>query len=450
MENSYGIGVANRYALFLDDESDPLETLSLKEQEKELKKKNKVAEKENKVKTPTVPKGKPAPTQKKPVKDTIHKPQELKRDETKQTPRNNSDGKPERERNFNKFNNENREERNNRRNREDRPYNGPSENRERDDRPRREPATGDFENRPRDRGERREPREPREPRELREPREGRAIGNKPGGPRGPRRTFDGDRRGKREFDRQSGSDKTHGYRGVKPIDKRDGGGAHNWGSHKDVIEEADRPTNTDANESWGDEVKSEQPEQPEKKEEVEAEPTPVEEEPKELTLDEWKAQRAGRVKPTFNIRKAGEGEDPSQWKKMFELRKKEKDEESEEEEYDASEYPQRVGRQKYLLDIDIQFYDSARRGGGRGRGQRSGGPRGGRGGGGGPGSGIGGGNREERRGGGPNSADSERRPREGGDRAERRYHNDAQGDDRSGEARQAPKVDDERDFPSLG
>lgn len=62
------------------------------------------------------------------------------------------------------------------------------------------------------------------------------------------------------------------------------------------------------------------------REEVEAEPTPVEEEPKELTLDEWKAQRAGRVKPTFNIRKAGEGEDPSQWKKMFELRKKEKDE----------------------------------------------------------------------------------------------------------------------------
>lgn len=50
---------------------------------------------------------------------------------------------------------------------------------------------------------------------------------------------------------------------------------------------------------------------------------PVEEEPKELTLDEWKAQRAGRVKPQYNIRKAGEGEDPSQWKKMYELRKKE-------------------------------------------------------------------------------------------------------------------------------
>lgn len=61
--------------------------------------------------------------------------------------------------------------------------------------------------------------------------------------------------------------------------------------------------------------------------EPEAEVTPVEEEPKELTLDEWKALRAGRLKPTFNTRKAGEGEDPSQWKKMYELNKKKDDDE---------------------------------------------------------------------------------------------------------------------------
>lgn len=79
MENTYGIGVANRYALFLDDESDPLETLSLKEQEKELKKKSKIAEKENKVKTEPV-KGKSINAQKKPVKETNHKAQENKRD----------------------------------------------------------------------------------------------------------------------------------------------------------------------------------------------------------------------------------------------------------------------------------------------------------------------------------------------------------------------------------
>lgn len=70
--------------------------------------------------------------------------------------------------------------------------------RDREDRPRREQFGDNFENRNRDRGERGE---------RGERREGRAIGNKPGGPRGPRRAFD-DRRGKREFDRQSGSDKT--------------------------------------------------------------------------------------------------------------------------------------------------------------------------------------------------------------------------------------------------
>ena len=42
-------------------------------------------------------------------------------------------------------------------------------------------------------------------------------------------------------------------------------------------------------------------------EQANAEQTPVEEEAKELTLDEWKAQQQQRSKPTFNIRKAGEG-----------------------------------------------------------------------------------------------------------------------------------------------
>nr|CAH7751821.1 unnamed protein product [Callosobruchus chinensis] len=429
MENSYGIGVANRYALFLDDESDPLETLNLKEKEKELKKKTKGTEKENKVKTePVVAKGKPAPAQKKPIKDS-NKVQENKREDSKPPPRSNPEGKPDRER-FNKFSNENREERNNRRNREEKNFNGSAENQDREERPRREQGSDGFESRPR--GERREPR---------------AIGIKPGGPRGPRRNFD-DRRGKREFDRQSGSDKT----GVKPVDKRDGAGAHNWGSHKDVIEEADRP-NTELDNSWGDDVQVAT--EPEKKEETETEAAPVEEEPKELTLDEWKAQRAGRAKPVYNIRKAGEGEDPSQWKKMYELRKKENeeksfDQESSEEEYDASEYPQRVGRQKHILDIDIQFNDSRRPGvgGGRGRGGGgrggAGGPRGGRGGG-------GGGGRPEgapREGGrGPQGPNRERfnRERGGGDRED----NAVKFEDRS-ENRQAPKVDDERDFPSLG
>ena len=107
---------------------------------------------------------------------------------------------------------------------------------------------------------------------------------------------------------------------------------------------------------------------------------PEDEEPKELTLDEWRALRGERKKPEFNIRKPGEGEDNSQWKKTFVLDKKKDDDEEEDEIIDlTAEYPQRAGRQK-RLDIDIRFSDSRRgsdRGGrGRGRGRGEGGFRG--------------------------------------------------------------------------
>lgn len=77
MENSYGIGVRNRYALFLDDESDPLEVLKETEKQKADKKKTKVAEKENKGKPDPVPKVKTAAPPKKPVKEiAVQKPQD--------------------------------------------------------------------------------------------------------------------------------------------------------------------------------------------------------------------------------------------------------------------------------------------------------------------------------------------------------------------------------------
>ena len=60
--------------------------------------------------------------------------------------------------------------------------------------------------------------------------------------------------------------------------------------------------------------------------------TPTEEEPQELTLDEWKALQKSRAKPQYNLRKAGEGEDLSQWKKMYALDKKKEELEGEEEE----------------------------------------------------------------------------------------------------------------------
>lgn len=81
MENSYGIGITNRYALFLDDDADPLELLKVREQEKELKKKTKIAEKENKGKTEPASKGKVANTQRKTIKETQNqKTHEVKRE----------------------------------------------------------------------------------------------------------------------------------------------------------------------------------------------------------------------------------------------------------------------------------------------------------------------------------------------------------------------------------
>lgn len=354
MENTYGIGVTNRYALFLDDDADPLEVLKIQEQEKELKKKSKIAEKENKGKTEVPVKGKVNNSQRKVIKDTAnHKPQDVKREDNKTTQKISNEIKNERTKYQNS--NENREERNNRRNREDRGAFGGTVESNRDERPRRDFGTNNDLGEIRNRG-------------------GRGGMNRS---RGGRTGRIYDQRGKREFDRQSGSDKT----GVKPIDKREGGGAHNWGSHKDIIEEVDK---NEADVSWGELAKEGKEEKEKDGNEIKENATEttenpaVEEEPKQFTLDEWRAQKANRQKPQYNLRKAGEGEDPSQWKKMYELNKKKEgqEEESEDEEYDASEYPQRVGRQKHILDIDIHFNDTRRGGvGGRTRGGRTG-PRG--------------------------------------------------------------------------
>ena len=217
---------------------------------------------------------------------------------------------------------------------------------------------------------------------------------------------------------------------------------------------------------------------------------PADEEPKEYTLDEWKAKQGERKKPEFNIRKPGEGEDNSQWKKTFVLEKKkiEDEEEEEEEIIDVSaEYPQRVGRQKFL-NIDIRFADSRRgtrgRGaGGRGRGvggeggyrgDREGGFRGDREGGfrgdreGGFRGDREGGFRGDREGGfrGERPERVERGDR--GERPERAERGDREGSGYRGGYRggrgssrgtyaqrgpavpAAPKVDDEKDFPALG
>lgn len=360
MENSYGVGVVNRYALFLDDESDPLDALKAREQAKELKKKTKEAEKENKGKPETKPKTGIAPARKG-IKET----QNVKSQENKSSEQQKSKG-PARP-------NERNAERPPPRRRDERPQNGAVDNKEGGARPPRR-EFGDrkpnyerrnFSDNP-EGGERRGPRPPREPRD---------------GPRGPRPGYDN--RGKREFDRRSGSDKT----GVKPVDKREGGGPHNWGTLKDEIDELNKTG------SEGEAVEEKAPEavgagagdgqQPEPERAV-----PQEEEPRELTLDEYKALRnAQRTQPQYNLRKAGEGEDLSQWKNLVMLERKKEGERGEDEdsdeEYDLADYPQRVGRQKRVLGIEFTFSDGARRGGtlgrgrgrGRGRGARTGPPR---------------------------------------------------------------------------
>lgn len=126
-----------------------------------------------------------------------------------------------------------------------------------------------------------------------------------------------------------------------------------------------------------------------------------------MTLDEWKALQK-RDKPVFKTRRAGEGENSNQWKKTYVLKKKIDDEESEEEEESSDEEEIQGRNKKVLLPIDFQFSDAPIRGRGRGRGR--GGPGRGR------GMGRGRGGRYQ---GGPHR-------------------------------QEAPKMDDERDFPSLG
>ncbi|XP_035899590.1 RNA-binding protein FUS-like [Anopheles stephensi] len=336
--------------------------------------------------------------------------------------------------------------------------------------------------------------------------------NGAGGAAGGVKRFDG--RGKRELDRQSGSNKT----GIKAIDKRDGAGSHNWGSSKQDAKEYSNNPDQDY-----------QPQDADTSAEANAERTNVsnggeeagadgagapksDDEAKEMTLDEWKAQKAAvRLKPQYNLRKAGEGEDSSQWDKMVALDRKTNPKAAEKGAADGGAAEEDDGNDtqnskpaassggggsgkttKQFLEIEYHFNDSRRGGLGRSRGGR-----GGRGGGGGGGRGMGreggpGGRREY--GGGDNYRGGEEGGQEGrrynnhygggeggegGERPQRDYNRrnnrppmggggGAGGPERNYEggmnnkysrpnprsAKQhvpaAPKVDDEHDFPSLG
>lgn len=296
---------------------------------------------------------------------------------------------------------------------------------------------GPGEGRPVDkRPERRPPRERRFDKPSDDKPEGEFSTDKPSGDRPPRGRGGGrggrggrgrgmgrgdgfDSRGKRDFDRHSGTDKSN----QKPEEKRGGSGSNNWGSVKDEISETE-PTPAPETVPEGEESA------PAGSENKENEVEEVKNEgPREMTLDEWKAmQDKERTKVEFNIRKANEGAD-SQWKKGYVLHKSKSEDrpvgtlidpsEAEAEANtlyhkgtpdESSDHHFRKPANDITSQLEINFGDLGRPGRGRG------GARGGRGGRGGGGS----------------------RPARGGGRA-----------DKAGGGVSVPNVDDPEAFPAL-
>uniref|UniRef100_A0A8C2CDN0 Plasminogen activator inhibitor 1 RNA-binding protein-like n=1 Tax=Cyprinus carpio TaxID=7962 RepID=A0A8C2CDN0_CYPCA len=165
---------------------------------------------------------------------------------------------------------------------------------------------------------------------------GGARGGRGGRGRGVGRTDGFDSRGKREFDRHSGSDRSE-------LDQSN--------VTEDTPEGEEHPPNDSEN----------------KENEVE---DAKEEGPKEMTLDEWRAQQSKeRAKVEFNIRKANEGAD---WNKGYVLHKSKAEDSSVD---DASgDHHFRKLANDITSQLEINFGDLGRPGRGRG------GPRGGRGG----------------------------------------------------------------------
>lgn len=155
--------------------------------------------------------------------------------------------------------------------------------------------------------------------------------------------------------------------GIKAVDKRDGAGPHNWGNIEDDL--AGQQGDTSVNATEGQAVSS--GEENNAADGVtagdaavadgEATETPASDEPKEMTLDEYKRmmqnQQQKRQKPKLGIRKPGEGQDTSQWDNTYLLNKKDNIEEEfagiveEEEEYEEVEI--------VSINFDFQYYSSA-------------------------------------------------------------------------------------------
>lgn len=213
----------------------------------------------------------------------------------------------------------------------------------------------------------------------------------------------GGRGGKREFERRSGSDRSHpgdtkDTRSVKQDDKRGGGGSYNWGSPTDHAEEGETEKDTFSSPKSADWAETSpdpdavSPAPADDSVEKEEGDESLEEEVQEMSLEEWKQQENARAKAAFNIRRAGEGESKAQWKNTKVLNKIEYIEPLFAPKRIVEEKLKTSGRVLKHLDVDFKFAEAERasgefRGGRRGRGR---GDRGGRGRGRGRGAGRGG------------------------------------------------------------
>ena len=115
------------------------------------------------------------------------------------------------------------------------------------------------------------------------------------------------------------------------MDKREGGGSHNWGTFEDEMKAEEDKNNTSVDE--GNAEKAENGEAKEKEGGENANAEPKEDEPKTLTFDEWKAQQGKKETPKFNVRKAGEGSDMDpKWKKGTAYKKEKENPDDEDDE----------------------------------------------------------------------------------------------------------------------
>ncbi|NXD15902.1 HABP4 protein, partial [Nothocercus nigrocapillus] len=184
---------------------------------------------------------------------------------------------------------------------------------------------------------------------------------------GINRSFDGfDHRGKREFERQSGSDKT----GIRADDKKGGSGARNWGTVKDDMSEMEQTAPMEDTAET-----AEHPGAPEGEPQNKvAEGEPMEEVVQEMTLDEWKnLQQQSRPKPEFNIRKP-ESTVPS---KAVVIHKSKYSDDFQKEDFEEDSHVFRRPVNDITSQLDINFGNLPRPGrgsrgarGGRGRGRR--------------------------------------------------------------------------------